>query len=116
MAPHLVLFEDKNGDDKADSPTGTILYTGFRKNDPGDTYGGITHIKYGLDGWLYGVVGYNGGLVKGVGFAQGLWCGKLDGTKFEFLGKLGKNASLSAYRSVEGGNLKGKLPSAGIRP
>ena len=28
----------------------------------------------------------------------------------------GKNASLSAYRSVEGGNLKGKLPSAGIRP
>jgi uncharacterized protein len=93
MAPHLVLFEDKNGDDKADSPTGTILYTGFRKNDPGDTHGGITHIKYGLDGWLYGVVGYNGGVVKGVGFAQGLWRAKLDGSRFEFLGKLGNNSA-----------------------
>lgn len=93
MAPHLVLFEDKDGDDHADSPTGKILYTGFRKNDPGDTHGGIGHIKYGLDGWLYGSVGYNGGNVKGIGFAQGVWRAKTDGTKFEFLGKLTNNAA-----------------------
>ncbi|MDB5105535.1 MAG: putative rane-bound dehydrogenase [Fibrobacteres bacterium] len=93
MAPHLVLFTDKNGDDKADSPTGTILYTGFKKNDPGDTHGGIGHIKYAPDGWLYGSVGYNGGVVKGIGFSQGTWRAKLDGTKFEFLGKLTNNAA-----------------------
>jgi putative membrane-bound dehydrogenase-like protein len=93
MAPHLVLFEDKNGDDKADSPTGKILYTGFKKNDPGDTHGGVTHLKYGLDGWLYGVDGYNGGNVKSVGFTQCLWRAKLDGTRFEVLGKLGNNSA-----------------------
>jgi putative membrane-bound dehydrogenase-like protein len=93
MAPHLVLFEDKNGDDKADSPTGKILYTGFKKNDPGDTHGGIGHIKYGIDGWLYGSVGYNGGNVKNIGFPAGVWRAKLDGSKFEFLGKLTNNAA-----------------------
>ncbi|MDB5050813.1 MAG: dehydrogenase [Fibrobacteres bacterium] len=93
MAPHLVLFQDKNGDDQADSPTGQILYTGFKKNDPGDTHGSIGHMKYGLDGWLYGSVGYNGGTVKNIGFIQGLWRAKLDGSKFEFLGKLGNNSA-----------------------
>lgn len=93
MAPHLVLFTDKDGDDKADVATGQILYTGFRKNDPGDTHGGITHLKYGIDGWLYGVVGYNGGTVKGVGFTQSLWRARLDGSKFEVLGKLGNNSA-----------------------
>jgi putative membrane-bound dehydrogenase-like protein len=93
MAPHLVLFEDKNGDDKADAPTGKILYTGFKKNDPGDTHGGIGHIKYAPDGWVYGSVGYNGGTVKSIGFSQGVWRAKPDGTKFEFLGKLTNNAA-----------------------
>ncbi len=93
MAPHLVLFVDKNGDDKADVATGQILYTGFSKNDPGDTHGGITHLKYGLDGWLYGVDGYNGGKIKGVGFLQCLWRAKLDGSKFEVLGRLGNNSA-----------------------
>ncbi len=93
MAPHLVLFEDKNGDDIADSPTGKILYTGFKKNDPGDTHGGIDHIKYSVDGWLYGSVGYNGGNVKGIGFSQGVWRAKPDGSKFEFLGQLTNNAA-----------------------
>jgi len=56
--PHVILFEDKNGDDKADQPQGKILYTGFTK---GDTHGAITHLRYGLDNWLYGDIGYNGG-------------------------------------------------------
>jgi putative membrane-bound dehydrogenase-like protein len=93
MAPHLVLFTDKDGNDKADVPMGQVLYTGFNKNDPGDTHGGITHIKYGIDGWLYGVVGYNGGSVKGVTFTQALWRCRLDGSKFEVLGKLGNNSA-----------------------
>jgi putative membrane-bound dehydrogenase-like protein len=94
MAPHIVLFEDKNGDDKADSPTGTILYTGFSKNDPGDTHGGVGNLRYGLDNWLWGDNGYNpGGKVKGVSVFSGPWRGRLDGSKFEFMSKLGNNSS-----------------------
>ena len=94
MAPHIVLFEDKNGDDKADSPTGTILYTGFSKNDPGDTHGGVGNLRYGLDNWLWGNNGYNpNGKVKGVTVYSGPWRGKLDGSKFEFMSKLGNNSS-----------------------
>ncbi|MDB5106562.1 MAG: putative rane-bound dehydrogenase [Fibrobacteres bacterium] len=83
MTPHVVLFEDKNGDDKADAPQGKILYTGFKK---GDTHGGITHLRYGMDNWLYGDIGYNGGVVGGVTFGSGIVRMRLDGSKFEYVG------------------------------
>ena len=85
MTPHLVLFEDKNGDDKADAPEGRILYTGFNKANPGDTHGGIGSLRYGMDNWLYGEAGYNGGNVKGVNVPAGVWRAKMDGSKFEMV-------------------------------
>ena len=92
MAPHVVLFEDKNGDDKADTQTGTILYTGWKKVNPGDTHGGVGTLRFGLDNWLWGHTGYNGGTVKGVSFIANVWRGKLDGSKFESMAKLSNNA------------------------
>ena len=85
MPPHLVVFEDKNGDDKADAPEGRILYTGFNKANPGDTHGGISSLRYGMDNWLYGESGYNGGNVKGVSVPAGVWRARMDGSKFEMV-------------------------------
>ncbi len=85
MPPHLVLFEDKNGDDKADAAEGKILYTGFNKANPGDTHGGISSLRYGMDNWLYGEAGYNGGNVKGVNVPAGVWRARMDGSKFEMV-------------------------------
>ncbi|MDB5104377.1 MAG: dehydrogenase [Fibrobacteres bacterium] len=84
MPPHLVLFEDRNGDDKPDAPQGKILYTGFNKANPGDTHGGIGSLRYGMDNWLYGESGYNGGNVKGVVFGPGVWRARMDGSRFEY--------------------------------
>lgn len=84
MPPYLVLFEDKDGNDKADAPQGKILYSGFNKANPGDTHGGIGSLKYGMDNWLYGESGYNGGSVKGVNLGPGIWRARMDGSKFEY--------------------------------
>jgi putative membrane-bound dehydrogenase-like protein len=111
MAPHVVLFTDKNGDDKADAPQGQILYTGFKK---GDTHGAITNIRYGMDNWLYGDIGYNGGVVKGVTFGSGMVRMRMDGSKFEYVGPTGggnsaafgmmEDGQIFAARATDGGN------------
>lgn len=82
MAPHVLLFTDKNNDDKSDGQP-VVLYTGFRK---GDTHGSIQELRYGMDNWLYGDVGYNGGTVKGVTFGSGVVRMRMDGSKFEYVG------------------------------
>jgi uncharacterized protein len=84
MPPYLVLFEDKDANDIADIAQGKILYQGFNKANPGDTHGGIGSLKYGMDNWLYGESGYNGGTVKGVTLGPGIWRARMDGSKFEY--------------------------------
>jgi uncharacterized protein len=101
MAPHVVLFEDKNGDDKADNVKGTILYTGFNK---GDTHGAITSLRYGMDNWLYADIGYNGGNVKGVAFGAGMVRMRMDGSKFEYVGAISGGNSAS-FGMMEDGQI-----------
>ena len=103
MAPHVVLFEDKNGDDKADDPKGKILYTGFKK---ADTHGAITNLRYGMDNWLYADIGYNGGTVNGVNFGSGIVRMKMDGTKFEYVGPTAGGNS-AGFGMMEDGQLFG---------
>jgi putative membrane-bound dehydrogenase-like protein len=83
MSRHLVLFKDENGDDVADNPTGQILYTGFSHNT--DTHGMHNNLTYGLDNWIYGIMGYNSSTVNGVTTQGGIWRAKSDGTAFQFL-------------------------------
>ncbi len=98
MAPYLLLFEDKNGDDKADAAQSRILYKGFGKVNPGDTHSSISNLHYNVDNWIYGMCGYTGGLVTrangsdSVKLAQGFWRARLDGSKFEYLAKANNNA------------------------
>lgn len=84
MAPHLVLFEDKDGNDVADTKTGKIIYTGFSK---GDTHGAVNSLRWGLDNWLYGMVGYNKAKVGAVTMTDaGIWRVRTDTTRFEVVG------------------------------
>jgi uncharacterized protein len=92
MAPYLLLFEDKDGDDKADLAQGKILYQGFNKVNPGDTHAGISNLHYNIDNWIYGMCGYGGGEINGVKLSQGFWRARLDGTKFEYLAKTNNNS------------------------
>ncbi len=101
MAPHLVLFTDKNGDDKADTPMGTVLYTGFSKTD---MHGSITNLKFGMDNWLYGVSGYDGGKVGGISFGSGIWRVRTDGSKFEYIGPT-QNGNSAGMGMMEDGQL-----------
>ena len=49
-----IFFKDTNGDDKAD--VRQVLLTGLAL---GDTHGGVSNFRYGLDNWIYGMQGYN---------------------------------------------------------
>jgi len=82
--PHTLFLKDTDGDDKADERT--ILFSGWGTSD---SHAGPSNLNYGLDNWLYGIVGYAGfqGKVGGEKFSfnQGLYRFKPDGSKFEFL-------------------------------
>ena len=92
MSPYLLLLEDKNGDDKADDPKGKILFQGFNKTNPGDTHGTISNLHFAMDGWVYGMSGYNGGTVNGIKFGSGIFRFRSDGSKFEFLATTSNNS------------------------
>lgn len=49
-----VYYKDTNGDDKAD--VRQVLLTGWGL---GDTHGGVSNFRYGLDNWIYAMQGYN---------------------------------------------------------
>ncbi|MCU0708245.1 MAG: ThuA domain-containing protein, partial [Pirellula sp.] len=75
-----VYLKDTNGDDKAD--TRTVLLTGWAM---GDTHGGVSNFRYGLDNWIWAMQGYNYSSPKIDGketqsFAQGFWRFKLSQT------------------------------------
>lgn len=89
--PQTLFLRDTNGDDVADERR--VLFTGW---SIGDTHAGPSNLSYGLDNWLYGMVGYSGykGMIGGEAhsFGQGLFRFKPDGSKAEFLRNTNNNS------------------------
>ena len=90
QAPYTLFLRDSNGDGKADEKKEIIKGWGT-----GDTHAGPSNLKLGLDGWVYGCLGYAGfsGEVGGqsLKFGQGFYRFLPDGSKLEFLGKTSNN-------------------------
>lgn len=59
QAPDILWIRDTNGDGKADKME--VLYTGWGTFD---THAVINNLKWGMDGWIYGTVGYTRGDVR----------------------------------------------------
>ncbi len=91
QAPHTLYLKDTDGDDKADERK--VLFTGWGTSD---THAGPSNLRYGLDNWVYGIVGYSGfnGEVGGEkhNFRQGFYRFRPDGTKLEFLRNTNNNS------------------------
>ncbi len=91
QAPHTLYLKDTTGDGVADLRR--TLFTGWGTND---THAGPSNLNYGLDNWLYGIVGYAGfrGQVGGErhSFGQGFYRFKPDGSKLEFLRSTNNNS------------------------
>ena len=82
--PHILFLKDTNGDDKADERR--ILSTGWGQRD---THAVLSNLQYGLDNYIWGVVGYSGfnGEINGkkFQFAQAAFRFKPDGSDFEVM-------------------------------
>jgi len=90
QAPDFLFMKDEDGDDKADRKE--VLFTGWGIND---THAGPSNLRYGLDNWIYGTVGYSGfsGEVGGEAhdFKMGVFRFRPDGSKIEFLHQFNNN-------------------------
>ncbi|MFM7038008.1 MAG: PVC-type heme-binding CxxCH protein [Planctomycetaceae bacterium] len=53
-ATETIYLKDTDGDDKAD--TKTTLISGW---GAGDTHGGVSNFRYGVDNWIWSMQGYN---------------------------------------------------------
>jgi putative membrane-bound dehydrogenase-like protein len=90
-APEFVYYEDTDGDDKADRTR--VVNSGWGR---GDTHGGPSNLRFGLDNYLWGCVGYSsfngevGGLKKN--FGRGLYRFNLEGTFLEFVAQFSNNS------------------------
>ncbi len=91
MAPNVLFLKDTDGDGKADLRK--VLFSGW---GTGDTHAGPSNLTWGLDGWVYGIVGYSGfnGTVGGdpQRFGAGFWRCRPDGSKLEFLRSTNNNS------------------------
>jgi type 1 glutamine amidotransferase len=59
QAPDILWLRDTNGDGKCDmQDERVVLYTGFGTSD---THAVINNFRRGMDGWIYGSVGYSAG-------------------------------------------------------
>ncbi|MEZ6137627.1 MAG: ThuA domain-containing protein [Pirellulaceae bacterium] len=72
-----IYLKDTNGDDVADENTTLITGWGI-----GDTHGGVSNFRYGLDNWIWAMQGYNNSSPEFAGkkaqsFRQGFWRFKL---------------------------------------
>jgi putative membrane-bound dehydrogenase-like protein len=80
----IIFLKDTDDDDKAD--VRQTLFSGF---GTGDTHAGVSNLRYGHDGWIYGTVGYSGfnGNVGGrqIRFSQGVFRFSPDGSQVEYL-------------------------------
>jgi putative membrane-bound dehydrogenase-like protein len=62
QAPDILWLRDTNGDGKCDMQgERVLLYTGFGTFD---THAVINNFRRGMDGWIYGAVGYSAGAPK----------------------------------------------------
>ena len=88
--PRMLFLTDTDGDDRADERK--VLFEGFKMHD---THAGVSNLRYGFDGWIYGTVGYAGfeGTVGGrtVKFDTGVFRFLPDGSQLEFVGKTSNN-------------------------
>ena len=91
QAPHMLFLKDTDGDGKADLRK--VLFSGWGTRD---THAGPSNLTWGLDGWVYGIVGYSGfaGEVAGekLRFGAGFWRCRPDGSKLEFLRSTNNNS------------------------
>ena len=91
MAPNTLYLKDTDGDGRADLRT--VLFTGW---GTGDTHAGPSNLTWGLDGWVYGIVGYSGfnGTVGGERhqLAKGFFRFTPDGSRFEALRSTNNNS------------------------
>jgi len=91
QAPEILFLADDDGDGKADRRE--VLSTGWGTRD---THSGPSSLTWGLDGWVYGMVGYSGfqGTVGGerIRFGQGFFRFLPDGSKLEFLRSTNNNS------------------------
>ncbi|MFM7129326.1 MAG: PVC-type heme-binding CxxCH protein, partial [bacterium] len=91
QAPDTLFLKDTNGDDVADERR--VLFTGWGTRD---THAGPSNLNYGLDNWIYGILGYSGfeGTVGGepTRFSTGFYRFKPDGSKMEFLRNTSNNS------------------------
>jgi putative membrane-bound dehydrogenase-like protein len=91
QAPDTLFLKDTNGDDRADERN--VLFSGWGISD---THAGPSNLRWGLDNWVWGIVGYSGfrGTVAGepLRFAQALYRFKPDGSKLEFLRNTSNNS------------------------
>ena len=82
--PETLFFKDTDGDDKADVKE--VLFTGWGRRD---THAGPSNLQYGLDNWIWGIVGYSGfdGSVAGVAqkFDQAFYRFRPDGSALEYV-------------------------------
>ena len=87
----MLFLKDTDGDGKADERK--VLFTGFGTYD---THAGPSNLRYGLDNWIYAIIGYSGfsGEVGGErhSFRQGFFRFKPDGSKLEFLRSTNNNS------------------------
>jgi putative membrane-bound dehydrogenase-like protein len=91
QAPQTLYLQDTDGDDKCDKRT--VLFSGWLTYD---THAGPSNLRWGLDNWVYGMVGYSGfnGTVGGErhSFKQGFFRFKPDGSRLEFLRSTNNNS------------------------
>ena len=91
QAPAILFLADDNGDGVADRRE--VLSSGWGTRD---THSGPSSLTWGLDGWVYGMVGYSGfeGTVGGerIRFGQGFFRFLPDGSKLEFLRSTNNNS------------------------
>jgi putative membrane-bound dehydrogenase-like protein len=90
QAPHFLFLKDTDGDGKAD--VRKVMISGWGTFD---THAGPSNLKYGIDNYIWGSVGYSGfkGTIAGVNreFSQGLYRFKPDVSEFEFLTSTSNN-------------------------
>ncbi len=91
QAPDMIFLKDADGDGKAE--VRQVLFTGFGTRD---THAGPSNLRYGLDNWIYAIIGYSGfsGEVGGEhhNFRQGFFRFKSDGSRLEFLRSTNNNS------------------------
>jgi len=99
-AAEMLFLKDTDGDDKADERK--VLFTGWGMRD---THATASNLRYGLDNWIWGTVGYSGfrGTVGGkeLRFGQGVFRFKPDGSVLEFV-KSSNNNTWGLGLSEEG--------------